>query len=415
MAGEIRGVRWLLISLALQNLGRRKARSLLLIASVAIGSAVVFTGATLMQSIDRSMSVGFTRMGADMMVVPEGALTNITAALLVVEPTELVLDADALAKANLASVGRYAAQKIVRVEHSGIGSHHESVDLIGFDPARDFTIQPWLVERINRGLQPGDVILGAERDAPLGSQLLIFGKPHTVYGRLGRTGVGTHERGVFMPFATLEALAAVIHGPMGGGGAAPPAALAPGKVTGFLVELAPGATALQARFAILSALSGAKVVAGDTTLSGIRQGLAALLDGILALMGLMFVSTALMVSVLFSAIVTERKGELGLLKAIGARRGQVIGMMVTEAVLATGVGGLVGVALGVLMLRLFERSLVYYLEKLGVPFVWLDTPRTIAFAVGAIVLASVIGALGVLYPAWRASRRDAYDLVRSEG
>jgi putative ABC transport system permease protein len=415
MAGEIRGVRWLLISLALQNLGRRKARSLLLIASVAIGSAVVFTGATLMQSIDRSMSVGLTRMGADMMVVPEGALTNITAALLVVEPTELVLDADALAKANLASVGRYAAQKIVRVEHSGIGSHHDSVDLIGFDPARDFTIQPWLVERINRGLQPGDVILGAERDAPLGSQLLIFGKPHTVYGRLGRTGVGTHERGVFMPFATLEALAAVIHGPMSGGGGAPPAALAPGKVTGFLVELAPGATALQARFAILSALSGAKVVAGDTTLSGIRQGLAALLDGILALMALMFVSTALMVSVLFSAIVTERKGELGLLKAIGARRGQVIGMMVTEAVLATGVGGLLGVALGVLMLRLFERSLVYYLEKLGVPFVWLDTPRTIAFAVGAIVLASVIGALGVLYPAWRASRRDAYDLVRSEG
>ena len=415
MAAEIRGVRWLLTSLALQNLGRRKARSLLLITSVAIGSAVVFTGATLMQSIDRSMSVGFTRMGADMMVVPEGALTNITAALLVVEPTELVLDADALAKAGLTSVGRVAAQKIVRVEHSGIGSHHDSVDLIGFDPARDFTIQPWLVERINRGLQPGDVILGGERDAPLGSQLLIFGKPHTVYGRLGRTGVGTHERGVFMPFATLEALAAVIHGPMSGGGGAPPAALAPGKVTGFLVELAPGATALQARFAILSALSGAKVVAGDTTMSGIRQGLAALLDGILALMALMFASTALMVSVLFSAIVTERKGELGLLKAIGARRGQVIGMMVTEAVLATGVGGVVGVVLGVLMMRLFERSLVYYLEKVGVPFVWVDTPRTIAFAVGAIVLASVIGALGVLYPAWRASRRDAYDLVRSEG
>ena len=41
------------------------------------------------------------------------------------------------------------------------------------------------------------------------------------------------------------------------------------------------------------------------------------------LMALMFVSTALMVSVLFSAIVTERRGELGLLKAIGARRSQV--------------------------------------------------------------------------------------------
>jgi putative ABC transport system permease protein len=415
MAAEIRGVRWLLLSLALQNLGRRKARSLLLIAAVAIGSAVVFTGATLMQSIDRSMAVGFTRMGADLMVVPEGALTNITAALLVVEPTDLVLDADAIAKAGLTSIGRVAAQKIVRVEHSGIGSHHDSVDLIGFDPARDFTVQPWLAEKLNRPMRPGDVILGAARDAPLGSELLIFGKPHTVYGRLGRTGVGTHERGVFMAFATLEGLAGVIRGPMSGGGGAPPAVLAPGKVSGFLVELAPGATALQARFAILSSLKGVKVVAGDTTMSGIRQGLAALLDGILALMALMFVSTALMVSVLFSAIVTERRGELGLLKAIGARRSQVIGMMVTEAVLATGVGGVLGVVLGVLTMRLFERSLVYYLEKLGVPFLWVDTPQTIAFAAGAIVLAIVIGALGVLYPAWRASRRDAYDLVRSEG
>ncbi len=401
-------MRWLLLSLALQNLGRRKARSLLLIAAVALGSGVVFTGAVLMQSIDRSMAVGFTRLGADMMIVPEGALTNITASLLVVEPTDLVLDADALAKARLTSLGRVAAQKIVRVEHSGIGSHHESADLIGFEPAHDFTVQPWLSEKLNRPMQQGDVILGAARDGVLGSQLLIFGKPHIVYGRLGRTGVGTHERGVFMSLATLDALGEAISGH-----GAKPAVLAPGKVTGFLAELAPGATPLQARFAILSNVKGVKVVAGDTTLSGIRQGLAALLDGIVALMVLMFISTALMVSVLFSAIVTERRAELGLLKAIGARRGQVLGVMVIEAVLATGIGGILGVVLGVLAMRLFERSLVYYLENVGVPFLWVDLSRTIAFAVGAIALATAIGVAGVLYPAWAASRRDAYDLVRS--
>jgi len=401
----------LLASLALQNLGRRRARSFLLIAAVAIGSGVVFTGATLMRSIDDSMAVGFTRLGADMMVVPEGALTNITAALLTVEPTDLVLDADVLAKAHLASIARAAPQKIVRVEHSGIGSHHELVDLIGIDPARDFTIQPWLREKLNRELRAGDVILGAGRDAPLGSQLLIFGKPHVVYGKLGRTGVGTHERGVFMSFATLEALA----GSMPQMSGPRPAVLAPGKVTGFLVELAPGATALQARFAILSAVKGAKVVTGDSSLSGIRQGLSALLQGILALMVLMFASMAVMVSVLFSAIVTERRGELGLLKAIGARRGQMVGMMVAEAMIATGIGGVLGVTLGVLVMRLYERSLVYYLENIGVPFVWLDLPRMAAFAAAAIVLASMIGALGALYPAWRASRRDAYDLVRGEG
>jgi len=401
----------LLASLALQNLGRRKARSLLLIMAVAVASGVVFTGATLMRSIDSSMAVGFTRLGADMMAVPEGALTNITAALLTVEPTDLVLDQDLFARAGIASVGRAAPQKIARVEHSGIGSHHDSVDLIGLDPALDFTVRPWLAEKINRDMRQGDVILGAARAAPLGSELLIFGKPHTVYGRLGKTGVGTHERGVFMTFGTHEALAGSVHGHGGG----PPAVLQKGKVTGFLVELAPGATPLQARFAILSTLKGVKVVTGDSTMSGIRQGLAALLNGILALMVLMFASTALMVSVLFSAIVTERRGELGLLKAIGARRGQIVGMMVVEAVIATGAGGVLGVALGVLVMRLYERSLVYYLENIGVPFVWLDGPRMVVVAVAAVVMASIIGALGSLYPAWRASRRDPYDLVRGEG
>jgi putative ABC transport system permease protein len=404
-------MRWLLIGLALQNLGRRKARTLLLIAAVALGSGVVFTGATLLQSIERSMAVGFTRLGADLMVVPEGTLTNITAALLTVEPTELTLEVDSLARAHIASLGRSAAQKIVRVEHSGIGAHHDSVDLIGFDPASDFTVQPWLAEKLNRELRKGDVILGAAREGVLGSELLIFGKPHIVYGRLARTGVGTHERGVFMSFATLEALAGVIHGADG----KPPAVLAPGKVTGFLGELAPGGTTLQARFALLSSLSGVKVVTGDTTLSGIRQGLAALLDGIVGLMVLMFVSTALMVSVLFSAIVTERQGEVGLLKAIGARRGQVLGLLVVEAMLATGIGGVAGVVLGVLVMRLFERSLVFYLDRLGLPFIWTDTPRIVAHAAIAVVVAALIGALAVLYPAWRASRRDTYALVRGQG
>jgi len=401
----------LLASLALQNLGRRRARSFLLIAAVAIGSGVVFTGATLMRSIDDSMAVGFTRLGADMMVVPEGALTNIAVALLTVEPTDLVLDADILAKARLASIARAAPQKILRVEHSGIGSHHDLVDLIGIEPAQDFTVQPWLREKLNREFRAGDVILGAGRDAPLGSQLLIFGKPHVVYGKLGRTGVGTHERGIFMAFETLDALA----GSMPQMGGMRPAVLAPGKVTGFLVELAPEATTLQARFAILSAVKGVKVVTGESSLSGIRQGLAALLKGILALMVLMFVSMAVMVSVLFSAIVTERRTELGMLKAIGARRSQIVGMMVVEAVIATGVGGVLGVTLGVLVVRLYERSLVYYLENIGVPFVWLDLTQTVAFAVAAIGLAAAIGALGAFYPAWRASRRDAYDLVRGEG
>ena len=44
----------LALGLALQNLGRRKARNLLLVAAVALGAGVVFAGTVLTRSIDRS-------------------------------------------------------------------------------------------------------------------------------------------------------------------------------------------------------------------------------------------------------------------------------------------------------------------------------------------------------------------------
>jgi putative ABC transport system permease protein len=407
------GIKFLLGSLALQNLERRKARTLLLLAAVAICTGAVFTGAVLMRSIQSSMDIGFTRLGADMLVVPSGTLTNITAALLTAEPTDLTLDDDMLGRlASLKGVRRIAPQLIFRTEASGYGHGRgdESVDLIAFDPARDFTVQPWLERRLERPLQPGDIIVGGRRDEPLGSELLFFGKPLTVYGKLGKSAVGTHERGLFVSFATLDDLRETMQQICG-----KQAPLEPNKLSGVLVELSPGATTQQVRFAILANFPAVKVIAGESMLTSVRHGLAALLGGVLALLLVMFISTALMVGVLFSAIITERRRELGLLKAIGARRRQIIGMLLTEAALATTVGGLMGCVLGVLLLRVYEHSLVYYLDSLGIPFAWLDKGTTALIALFCILFASAIGAAGALYPAWRASREQPFDLIRSEG
>ena len=108
----------------MQNLGRRKARTLLLFAAVAICSAAVFTSAVLMQSIERSMDVGFTRLGADMLIVPEGTLTNITAALLTAEPTDLTLDAGILDRLS-ASQGHRAGGAATDLPHR-CGRHRPS-------------------------------------------------------------------------------------------------------------------------------------------------------------------------------------------------------------------------------------------------------------------------------------------------
>lgn len=408
---HVPGARILIARLALQNLGRRRTRTGLLLAAVAISSAIAFAGAVVMRSIETSMEVSFSRLGADLMVVAQDALANITVALLTVEPTDSTVPADLLHKADIPGIGKIAPQRVFRTTQSGIGGHGEAVDLIGFDPQRDFTVQPWIAERLSRPMGPQDVIVGAARALPLGAEIVIFGTPFRVYGKLSPTGAGTHERGIFLDAASLLGLAPAVQARTG----TVPPMLEPTRVTGFLVEIAPGGTELQVRFALLSRLSGIKVVTGASLLTGIRQGLSALLGGAVALVALMFASTAVMVSVLFSAIVSERRTELGLLKAIGARRGQIVGMTVLEAVVATGAGGILGVLLGALLLRLFERSLVYHLTEMGIPFLWLDRGSTLLVAGACIAAAALVGALGALVPSWRASGREPYDLIRGEG
>ena len=386
------GIGFLLASLALQNLGRRKARTLLLLAAVAICSGAVFTGAVLMQSIESSMSVGFTRLGADMLVVPAGTLTNITAALLTAEPTDLTLDDRVLKGLEaLKGVQRAAPQLVFRTDASGYKGRGEVVDLIAFDPARDITVQPWLAQHLDRPLRKGDVIIGGRREEAIGSELLIFGWPLTVYGKLGQTAVGTHERGLFITFPTLADMRATMQQICGS-----KAPLEPDRISGVLLELAPGAKTQQVRFSVLANFPGVKVVSGESMLTSVRQGLTALLGGVLGLMAIMFVSTGLMVSVLFSAIITERRRELGLLRAIGARRKQIVGMLLMEAGLATAVGGLAGCVLGLLLMRVYERSLVYHLDSMGIPFLWLPAGTTGLIALACIALTSLIGAAGAL-------------------
>ena len=52
---------------------------------------------------------------------------------------------------------------------------------------------------------------------------------------------------------------------------------------------------------------------------------------------------------------------------------------------------------------------------MGIPFLWLPAETIGLIAVACIVLISLIGAAGALYPAWRASRLEPYALIRSEG
>jgi ABC-type antimicrobial peptide transport system permease subunit len=104
--------------------------------------------------------------------------------------------------------------------------------------------------------------------------------------------------------------------------------------------------------------------------------------------------------------VLERTREIGVLRSLGWRRRQVLGMILKESLVLGGVGGICGIPLG-----LGLGSLV------GAAGIWggairpLYTPQLL---VQALLVAMVAGAIGGLYPAWRATRMRPVEALRYE-
>ncbi|MFN9787478.1 MAG: ABC transporter permease [Planctomycetia bacterium] len=102
------------------------------------------------------------------------------------------------------------------------------------------------------------------------------------------------------------------------------------------------------------------------------------------------------------ATVTERTREIGIRRALGAKRRHIVVQFLVETVVLSVGGGLLGIALGLLI--------PFFVE-------WYADMRTIVTP-GAPILAFLISAgIGVvfgLYPAWRAARMDPVEALRHE-
>lgn len=112
-------------------------------------------------------------------------------------------------------------------------------------------------------------------------------------------------------------------------------------------------------------------------------------------------------NVLLSSV-HERTREIGIRRAVGARRRDLLAQFLMEAVTITGVGSMSGMALGVVSALAVTWGIRW---KTGVPIHAALTPSTI---LAGVVVSVVVGFLAGLAPALRASRLAPIDAIRQE-
>ena len=100
--------------------------------------------------------------------------------------------------------------------------------------------------------------------------------------------------------------------------------------------------------------------------------------------------------------VTERTKEIGLRKAVGAQRTDILVQFLVESTTLALLGGLVGIGVGIIGAEM-------------VPSIWgWRTVVSIMYAVASFVVSALVGVFFGAYPAWKAAKLHPIDALRHE-
>jgi len=357
-----------------------------------------------MDSVETSLEKGTARLGADIMVVPAEAESAARTALLAGEPSTFYMDRSI--------EDRVRAVKGVKTASSQVflkTAQYECCDvsnmlIIGFDPSNDFTLLPWLSHELRRPLLPDEVIMGRGLSAyATGSVVRLFGRNYKIAGMLEETGMNFIDNSIFMPLDSLMALAK--NEPK----EAKKIDIPLNKISTVFVQVEPEISPSRVAIFIEHDIDGVKAIIAEQVISTVRKQLFILLRSILSISIILWVMALLLIGVVFSMIVNERQREIGLLRAMGAKKGNIFRLFMTEASVLSFSGGVLGIIIGGIFLYTF-RSFIR--SSLNIPYLWPSTSQFIVLIAICLVLSFITGTGAALYPALRSMRMEPYDAIR---
>jgi putative ABC transport system permease protein len=414
----------ILVKLALRSVGRRRGRSALIVVGLMLGTTIIAAALTTGDTMSHTIrTTAVATLGAtDETIAPKGAVDDIPGALgaasgtgwvpeLAVAQVETATDSsglvDGVTGAIIEQVSVQApAQR--QTEPSAVLFASDPARMDGFSPLRASGGEVFLSE-----LRDGEVFLntkaGRELRVEAGARIVVYvgGRPLRMQVRdlVRFEGAGTADAALLMPLDHAQRLygregeiRAVLVSNEGGD-------VEGARLSDEVVALLqPVATSLGLEIQTLKAdaiedadAAGNAFMAFFTTF-----GTFSIAAGIL------------LIFLIFVMLAAERRGELGIARAIGSRRGHLVEMFTFEGVaydlLAAAVGALLGALVALGMVTVMASAFAAADEDEGLQIQFAVSPRSlvIAFALGMLLTLVVVA-----ISAWRVSVMNISSAIRS--
>ncbi|PLS26493.1 ABC transporter permease [Bifidobacterium parmae] len=395
--------------LPLANLARKPLRTTALLAVVTVLAIALFGGTMLGMNLGNGMRSMERRLGADLMVVPQNSANQAEALLTGSNSSTFYFTHDIARKIEQAD-GIAQATEQTYISSLAAACCEEKLQIIGYDPATDFVIAPWVASQFQGDLEDGQMVAGANVNVSTDGTIELYGRSWPVVAQLANTGTGL-DNSVFINRNTVpdmvEASAAVSKRVM-------PEEYAGKAVSTVMIKVKDGydpqtvaanVKRIDTRFADLGYVYPGGVTAATKTALGALTGYMTAFVAALWAMGFVVLLAV------FAASANERKREFASLRIMGATRAMVNGVIAKEAAVVGAAGGVIGVAAGALGILPFSALIG---SRLQLPYLQAGPWTVIGLALLAIACSTAVGVVSSFAVMGRISRADA-DIILKEG
>ncbi len=401
------------IRIALQSLWANKLRSILTLIGVVIGVASVIMVITLVAGVNKFVATKIYGYGADVFTASKQPAVVFSDAeyMKYQKRKDLKFDAyEALAErctacastgamANATGSVVYGTHSATDIDIRGWTSEMPSIQGINIERGRDFTPGEE-TRRLHIALIGPDIVdnqMGGED--PLGKEIRVDGEHYTVIGvgeRKGKTLGQSQDNWVAVPLTTFldthgSNRSLTLYARARGVG--DPLEIASDQMRVILRSIRHDAPGAEDSFSVDT----------NQTFVGIWQSISSSFAAVfVALASISLVVGGIVIMNIMLVSVTERTREIGVRKALGARRSDVMSQFLIESATMSLFGGIVGVITGILMAKAITL-LVGFPSDIKL---W-----SVALGLG---VATAVGIFFGVYPAKKAAKLDPIVALRAE-